>query len=84
MRFEANRARQFYAEGVPLLNLINVDSQAALWTLIKIYSGILSKIEAIHYDVLAKPHPRLSTTEKAWIMLRAGIGLFNTRSAFRT
>jgi phytoene synthase len=84
MRFEANRARQFYAEGAPLLNLVNVDSRAALWTLIRIYSGILSKIEAIHYDVLDNPHPRLSTAEKAWIMLRAGVGLFDTRSAFRT
>src|SRR5207302_1090719 len=29
MRFEANRAWQYYAEGAPLLDLINSDSQAA-------------------------------------------------------
>ncbi len=76
MRFEADRAWRFYEEGAPLLDLINRDSRAALWTLIRIYSGILAKIESIHYDVLAKPHPGLSSLEKVWIMLRAGTGLW--------
>jgi phytoene synthase len=76
MSFEADRAWRFYEEGVPLLHLISRDSRAALWTLIRIYSGILAKIESIHYDVLAKPHPGLSSLEKAWIMLRAGAGLW--------
>src|SRR5262245_598586 len=76
MRFEADRAWGFYEEGVPLLDLISRDSRAALWTLVRIYSGILAKIESIHYDVLAKPHPGLSSLEKAWIMLRAGTGLW--------
>src|SRR5262249_18025761 len=53
MRFEADRAWRFYEQGAPLLDLINRDSRAALWTLIRIYSGILAKIESIHYDVLA-------------------------------
>ncbi len=79
MRFEADRAWKFYEEGAGLLNLISEDSQAALWTLIRIYSGILTKIESIHYDVLAKPHPSLSRVEKAWIMLRAGAGLWKPR-----
>jgi phytoene synthase len=74
IRFEVNRAWQYYAAGTPLLTLIRPDSRAALWTLIRIYSGILQKIEAIHYDVLASPRPRLSAPEKAWIMLRAGLG----------
>ena len=76
MRFEAGRAWHFYEEGSRLLKLISPDSQAALWTLIRIYSGILRKIETIHYDVLAKPHPGLSRVEKAWIMVRAGAGLW--------
>ena len=75
MQFEANRTWRLYEEGVQLLNLISVDSQASLWTLIRIYSGILAKIEDIRYDVLAKPHPSLSRLEKAWIVLRAGAGL---------
>src|SRR5262249_51612359 len=76
MRFEARRAWGFYEEGSQLLSLVNRDSQAALWTLIRIYSGVLAKIELIHYDVLAKPHPGLSSVQKAWIMLRAGTGLW--------
>lgn len=76
MRFEADRAWQLYEQGVRLLDMVSADSRASLWTLIRIYSGILAKIEAIHYDVLAKPHPGLSNLEKAWIMLRAGAGLW--------
>lgn len=78
MRFEADRAWKLYEEGAPLLNLVDSDSRAALWTLMRIYSGILAKIESIRYDVLARPHPGLSTIEKAWIMLRAGAGLWKS------
>ena len=83
MRFETNRAWQYYSEGSSLLNLINPDSQAALWTLMRIYSRILEKIEAIQYDVLAKPHPALSRVEKAWIMVRAGAGLWKPERCLR-
>jgi len=83
MRFEAGRAWQYYADGAPLLNLVHSDSQAALWTLMRIYSGILEKIEAIRYDVLAKRHPGLSGVEKAWIMLRAGTGLWKPELCLR-
>src|SRR5581483_6810076 len=76
MQFEANRAWQYYAKGAALLELIDKDSRAALWTLMRIYSGILKKIEAIRYDVLATRHPGLSHLEKAFIMLRAGTGLW--------
>jgi phytoene synthase len=76
MRFESRRAWQYYADAAPLFQMISPDSQAALWTLQRIYSRILQKIETIGYDVLAKPHPRLSGAEKAWIMVRAGTGLF--------
>jgi phytoene synthase len=83
MRFEANRAWQYYEEGTPLLHLVSSDSQAALWTLMRIYSGILEKIEAIRYDVLAKRHPGLSAVQKAWIMLRAGTGLWKPEPCLR-
>jgi phytoene synthase len=83
MQFEAERAWKFYEEGSPLLNLISGDSQSSLWTLIRIYSGILSKIESIHYDVLAKPHPSLSNVTKAWIMLRAGAGFWKPGTCAR-
>jgi phytoene synthase len=78
MQFEADRAWGLYEQGSELLSLIDNDSRAALWTLMRIYSGILAKIESIHYDVLARPHPGLSKLEKAWIMLRAGAGLWKS------
>jgi len=83
MRFEALRAWQYYAEGAPLLNFIHADSRAALWTLMRIYSRILEKIEDIGYDVLAKRHPGLSRLEKAWIMLRAGTGFWKPELCLR-
>jgi phytoene synthase len=83
MRFEANRAWQYYEEGAPLLGLIDKDSQAALWTLMRIYGGILEKIESIHYDVLAKRHPGLSGFAKTWIMLRASTGLWKSERCLR-
>jgi phytoene/squalene synthetase len=81
MRFESNRAWQYYAEAAPLLELISRDSRAALWTLRQIYSRILEKIEAIGYDVLSRPHPGLSAAEKAWIMIRAGARLWKPEMA---
>jgi phytoene synthase len=83
MRFEANRAWQYYAEGAPLLGLVSRDSRAALWTLMRIYSGILRKIESIRYDVLATRHPGLSRMEKVFIMLRAGTGLWKPELCLR-
>jgi len=83
MRFECNRAWKYYSEAAPLLQLISMDSQAALWTLSRIYSRILEKIETIGYDVLSRPHPSLSAAEKAWIMLRAGTGLWKPELCLR-
>jgi len=83
MRFEADRDWQYYSQTAPLLQLISRDSQAALWTLRQIYSRILEKIEASGYDVLSKPHPTLSTAEKAWIMVRAGAGLWKPEPCLR-
>ena len=83
MRFEADRAWQFYHEGWPLLALVNEDSRAALWALARIYSGILEKIEARDYDVLTPPAPRLSSVEKVWILARARIGWRGQNDALR-
>ena len=76
MKFEADRAWRFYERGARLQALVSTDSQAALWTLTRIYSGVLRKIESIDYDVFAQPRPSLSRLEKAWIMLRACVGLW--------
>jgi phytoene synthase len=74
VRFEAQRAWQYYAEGWQLLELVEPDSRAALWALARIYAGILEKIELRGYDVLTPPPARLSSAEKVWILARARLG----------
>ena len=83
MRFEAERAWQFYREGWQLLDLVSEDSRAALWAMARIYSGILEKIEA--RNAAAKPGrpARLSTGEKLWILTRARMGWLGETDALR-
>jgi len=73
MRFEAERAWQFYAEGSRLLPLVHRDSRAALWALTRIYSSLLARIEDRDFDIFSS-RVRLTATEKAGILLRARLG----------
>lgn len=73
MRFEAARARKYYDESAPLLDLIHPRSRPSLWALIAIYSRLLERIEATNYDVFRR-RVRLSTIEKGWIVARAMVG----------
>ena len=82
MEFEARRAWEFYEEGLQLLPLIHRDSQAALWALARVYSGILVRIEACGYDVFST-RPALSAVEKTWIMLRARLGWWSADEIFQ-
>lgn len=82
-RFEAERAREFYAEGAELIPLIQEDSRAALWALARIYSGLLRKMEAREYDVTSA-RVGLSGAEKTWILLRARLGLWSEENGFET
>jgi phytoene synthase len=70
MRFEAARARAYYNESLPLLDLIHPRSRPSLWALIAIYSRLLDRIEASNYDVFSQ-RVRLSLFEKSWIVVRA-------------
>ena len=70
MRFEAARARAYYSESQPLLELIHPRSRPSLWALVSIYSGLLDRIERTNYDVFAR-RVRLSSLEKSWIVVRA-------------
>jgi len=70
MRFEAARARNYYDDAMPLLDLIHPRSRRSLWALITIYSRLLDRIERTNYDVLTR-RVRLSTMEKSWIVVRA-------------
>jgi len=70
MSFEAARARRYYDESRPLLNLVHKRSRSSLWALITIYSRLLDRIRQSNYDVLRR-RIRLSTFEKSFIVLRA-------------
>jgi len=70
MQFEAARARSYYDESRPLLDLIHPRSRSSLWALISIYSNLLDRIVETNYDVLAR-RVRLSLFEKSWIVVRA-------------
>ena len=73
MTFEAERARAYYNESRPLLDLIHPRSRASLWALIAIYSRLLDRIEGSNYDVFRR-RVRLPLWEKSWIVWRALLG----------
>jgi 15-cis-phytoene synthase len=73
MRFEAERARKYYDESAPLLDLVHPRSRPSLWALIAIYSGLLDRIQETDFDVFRK-RVRLSAIEKGWIVARAMVG----------
>jgi phytoene synthase len=71
MRFQAARARSYYNEAMPLIQMVHRESRASLWALIQIYFRLLGRIEEQQYRVLDQ-RIRLSTPEKAWLVLEAG------------
>jgi 15-cis-phytoene synthase len=73
LRFEAARARQYYNDSQPLLDLIHPRSRPSLWALISIYSSLLDRIVGVNYDVFTR-RVRLSPLEKSWIVVRALVG----------
>jgi 15-cis-phytoene synthase len=73
MEFETERARRYYRESAPLLDLIQAKSRPSLWALIAIYSRLLDHLAESHYDVLVR-RISLSSLEKTWIVLRAALG----------
>jgi phytoene synthase len=75
-RLQADRAWRFYAEGAQLLGRVHPDSRAALWALIRIYSGLLARIEERDFDVFSS-RVRLTAAEKAGVLLRARLGLWS-------
>jgi phytoene synthase len=70
MRYETARARVYYEESRPLLDLIHPRSRRSLWALIAIYSRLLDRIESSGFDVFSR-RVRLSFLEKSWIVARA-------------
>jgi phytoene synthase len=70
MEFEANRARDYYNESAPLIQMVHERSRGSLWALITIYSRLLDRIQKANYDVLTR-RIRLSAAQKSWIVLQA-------------
>jgi squalene synthase HpnC len=59
LEFEAERAWECYEEGTQLINLVNPDSRATLWALVRTYSALLARIEERGFDVFSE---RISLT----------------------
>ena len=74
LKFEADRARKYYAESAPLIPLVEKRSRRSLWALIEIYSTLLTRIEESNYDVFSR-RISLSTPEKLGILLRIALTL---------
>lgn len=69
LRLQADRARDFYKSGRELINYIDDDSRAALWTLVEIYSRLLDKIARADYNVFGEK-VRLTTGEKLKVLTK--------------
>ena len=74
MRFQAQRARQYYAQGTRLLPLVPARSRACVAVLQGLYSRLLERMEARGFDVFTD-RVRLSNWEKA--LLTAKLWLTN-------
>lgn len=70
MRFEAARARTYYEESAPLMELIDPKSRRSLWALREIYLRLLAKIENNNYAVLSR-RLNVPTYAKVALLLRA-------------
>ncbi|HTV59152.1 MAG TPA: squalene synthase HpnC [Verrucomicrobiae bacterium] len=80
LQFEADRAWHYYEEGAELLSLVDADSRATLWALIRTYSSLLARIEERGFDVFSG-RVSLSSGEKVQYLLVAGMGGWWKRDA---
>ncbi len=72
MRFEAQRAREYYDTSRSLIDLVHRRSRPSLWALIQIYRRLLERIEGSNFDVLTR-RISLPTWEKLSIIARAAV-----------
>jgi phytoene synthase len=70
LAFEAQRAKKYYDDSLPLIRMVHPRSRRSLWALIEIYRSLLNKIEQSGYDVMSG-RIRLTGMEKAGILARA-------------
>jgi len=72
VKFEATRARAYYAESRPLLDMVEPSGRGSLWALIEIYRRLLERVERAGFEVLAR-RIRLPLWEKCWVVARGRI-----------
>jgi phytoene synthase len=70
MRFQVERAREYYRKADGLVALIHADSRPCLQAMRAIYRGILERIVAQNYDVFSR-RARVPTWKKLAIATRA-------------
>jgi phytoene synthase len=80
MRFEAERARQFYQQALDLFPLLHPDGRPTYTIMLRIYRGILDSIERNGYDVHTR-RARVSTPQKLGIVAGAWLNSRRARAA---
>ncbi len=83
MKFETDRAREYYSAARELLPLVEKASKPALWAMIEIYQRILDRIVQRQFDVF-RDRIHLASNEKIAIALRALAMRFADRLGWRT
>lgn len=68
MKFQVERARDYFERSLPLLPYLEEDARVCPKILQKLYQEVLRKIENKQYNVFEK-RVRLSSIEKVWLML---------------
>jgi 15-cis-phytoene synthase len=70
MRFQVERAREYYDRAAPLTDMLHADSRPCLRAMRQIYGGILDRIVAQDYDVFTR-RARVPTWKKLLIATSA-------------
>ena len=72
MKFQVERADQYYTEAMPGISLLKTESQYAIYSAARIYRGILRKIEDRDYNPFLS-RVFVSSTQKVGILLHEQI-----------
>jgi squalene synthase HpnC/squalene synthase HpnD len=80
LEFEAGRAWRLYEEGAPLVHMVNSESRATLWALVRTYSTLLARMEEDGFDVFSS-RVSLSSAEKILYLVVAGMSGWWKRDA---
>jgi phytoene/squalene synthetase len=72
MKFEVERAREWFQRGLPLVEKISPDLAVDIELFSRGGQEILSAVEKQSFDVL-KSRPAISKPRKLWLVVRAGL-----------